>query len=111
MQVVIHLILPLTLTMILLFVRNTSSGLRFTITSIIFLIFAIIIWWLFPNIYYYNEGPKMSAYFESWTVPLAVFSIAIVCAVRAEKFRFRIMQFIASFIAANFWLSYTGWLT
>jgi hypothetical protein len=53
----------------------------------------------------------MSAYFESWTVPLAVFSIAIVCAVRAEKFRFRIMQFIASFIAANFWLSYTGWLT
>lgn len=55
-----------------------------------------------PSVIYAYDAPLMAEGFQSWTAPVAMTSVALICAFRARKMLARTGLVLAAWIAAVF---------
>ena len=111
LTLLVELILPVSVPLSLLYVRRRYSLRLYGLIALAVLLAATVTWWLEPRITYYSRGPLESAGIDSWPLPFAVISVAIIC-FPVFRFRFaRSVQVLASFLVVRIWLIFVRWIS
>jgi hypothetical protein len=74
-----HIVFPIATIAFLLHVRRKCSVRTYLISCVAIVAAALLLWFLKPVLYDYYKGPLDSAGFDTWTVPIAAFSVAAIC--------------------------------
>ena len=106
-----HILFPIATIAFLLHVRRKCAVRTYLISCVAVVVAALLLWFLKPVIFDYYKGPLDSAGFDTWTVPIAAFSVAAICSLAVQKWYLRILQFLAAFIVANFLILYASWIS
>lgn len=62
------------------------------------------------DVVYFHSGPLSAAGFESWALPGALTTIAVLCALRGSTRQTRTALVLVSFLAANLWFLSAFWI-
>jgi hypothetical protein len=109
--ILLSIVLPIAIAGVLLLLRQRVSVAWFSLAFAGLLGASLAVWWFDPSIKYYDRGPLNAAGVFTYSLPLAIVSIGLVC---FPVFRFRLarpLQMVGAFLIANFWLLSAEWIS
>ena len=110
MSLTILLFFPIATAAFLTHIRLSYSLMQYFVATIPFLAVGLYAWARADDVLLSYNGPLMASGFRSWAAPVAIFSIAALCAFPARGSLARIGQICIAVIVANAWtVVFAGW--
>ena len=108
-KAVVYFVVPAALIALFLYVRRRTTGNRYLLFTIPFLVAALSTWFLSHDIMFYDYGPRLAEGFRTWAISAAVCAVALVCPPRINN-RYAVGgQAGAAFLLANMLMLSASW--